>query len=124
LLPDGRLRARQDRLVRRAAERSQVWFGGLDEKERTEKILGQEYVTILLNEISQIPYASRNLAITRLAQKCTYKVNGVERLMRLLELADCNPPSKAHWATSSSGRSGTRTRSSRCNTRSSTPRCR
>jgi hypothetical protein len=59
--------------------RSQVWFGGLDEKERTEKILGQEYATILLNEVSQIPYASRNLAMTRLAQKCTYRVGGVER---------------------------------------------
>jgi hypothetical protein len=76
---------------------SQVWFGGLDEKERTEKILGQEYATIFLNEISQIPYDSRNLAITRLAQKCTYKVNGQERLLRLLELCDCNPPAKSHW---------------------------
>jgi phage terminase large subunit len=27
-----------------------IWFGGLDDKERTEKILGQEYVTIYLNE--------------------------------------------------------------------------
>ncbi|GAG27763.1 unnamed protein product, partial [marine sediment metagenome] len=32
---------------------SQIWFGGLDDKERTEKILGQEYVTIFLNECSQ-----------------------------------------------------------------------
>lgn len=78
--------------------RSQVWFGGLDEKERTEKILGQEYATIFLNEVSQIPYASRELAMTRLAQKCSYKIGNVEHLLRLLELADCNPPSKAHWS--------------------------
>jgi len=34
---------------------SEVWFGGLDDKERTEKILGQEYATIYFNECSQIP---------------------------------------------------------------------
>ena len=48
---------------------SEVWFGGLDDKERTEKILGNEYCTIFLNECSQIPYSSRNIAMTRLAQK-------------------------------------------------------
>ncbi len=47
---------------------SEIWFGGLDDKERTEKILGQEYSTLYLNECSQIPYASRNMAMTRLAQ--------------------------------------------------------
>jgi len=47
---------------------SEIWFGGLDDKERTEKILGQEYATIYFNECSQIPWASRNMAITRLAQ--------------------------------------------------------
>jgi hypothetical protein len=33
---------------------SQIWFGGLDDKERTEKILGMEFATIYLNECSQI----------------------------------------------------------------------
>jgi hypothetical protein len=56
--------------------RSQVWFAGLDDKERTEKVLGQEYATILFNEVSQIPWASRNIAMTRLAQKCTYRSDG------------------------------------------------
>lgn len=78
--------------------RAQVWFGGLDEKERTEKILGQEYATIFLNEVSQIPFASRNLAITRLAQKCSYKVGNAEQFLRLLALYDCNPPPKGHWS--------------------------
>ena len=71
-----------------------IWFGGLDDKERTEKILGQEYATVYLNECSQIPYSSRNLAITRLAQK-TF-VNDYKKL-RLKFYYDCNPPSKAHW---------------------------
>lgn len=67
---------------------SEVWFGGLDDKERTEKILGQEYATIYLNECSQIPYASRNMAMTRLAQNTP---------LRLKAYYDCNPPGQAHW---------------------------
>ena len=75
-----------------------IWFGGLDDKDRTEKILGQEYATIFLNEISQIPYASRNTALTRLAQLCTYEKHGSTFPLRLKTYYDCNPPSKAHWA--------------------------
>lgn len=78
--------------------RSEIWMGGLDDKERTEKILGKEYATILLNEASQIPYNSRNMALTRLAQKCPYvDEQGVERELALKMYQDCNPPSKAHW---------------------------
>jgi phage terminase large subunit-like protein len=77
--------------------KSQIWFGGLDDKERTEKILGQEYATIFLNEISQIPLNSRNLALTRLAQLCTYQRDGKDIPLRLKAYYDCNPPSKAHW---------------------------
>ena len=47
---------------------SEIWFGGLDDKERTEKILGQEYSTIYFNECSQIPQNSHDIAMTRLAQ--------------------------------------------------------
>jgi len=75
---------------------SQVWFGGLDDKERTEKILGQEYVSIFLNECSQIPFHSRNLAITRLAQSCINTVTGVPVSRKMYY--DCNPPSQAHWS--------------------------
>src|SRR6266571_8370367 len=32
---------------------AQVWVGGLDDKERVEKILGQEYASMFLNECSQ-----------------------------------------------------------------------
>ena len=48
---------------------SEIWMGGLDDKERTEKILGQEYSTIFFNECSQITYGSVTMALTRLAQK-------------------------------------------------------
>lgn len=73
---------------------SEIWFGGLDEKERTEKILGQEYASIFLNECSQIPYGSRNMAMTRLAQNVMAK-NG--HPLRLKAYYDCNPPGKSHW---------------------------
>lgn len=77
---------------------SQVWIGGLDDKERTEKILGLEFVTIYLNESSQIPWNSVELVRTRLAQVVTIKVEGKEpRPMRLMMLYDANPPSKGHW---------------------------
>ena len=67
---------------------SELWFGGLDDKERTEKILGNEYATLYLNECSTIPLGSRNIAITRLAQNTP---------LRLRAFYDCNPPGRAHW---------------------------
>lgn len=67
---------------------SQIWVGGLDDKERTEKVLGNEYCTIFLNEASQISYSSFTIVLTRLAQK-TELINRV--------YADCNPPSITHW---------------------------
>lgn len=73
---------------------SEIWFGGLDDKERTEKILGQEYSTIYLNEASQVPWSSRNMAVTRLAQLST-KASGATLKPRMYY--DCNPPSKSHW---------------------------
>lgn len=78
--------------------KSQLWFAGLDDKERTEKILGMEFATIYLNECSQIPYASRNLTITRLAQQVDQQVEGMETAQLKPRLYyDENPPTKAHW---------------------------
>jgi hypothetical protein len=78
---------------------SQVWFGGLDEKERTEKILGQEYATIFFNECSQIPWNSIQLAQTRLAQRCEIKgVEGADDYLPLKFYYDENPPDKNHWS--------------------------
>ncbi len=77
---------------------SQVWFGGLDDKERTEKILGQEHATLYLNECSQIPYNSRGLAVTRLAQRVMQEIEGLKpQLLKPRMYYDCNPPNKAHW---------------------------
>jgi phage terminase large subunit-like protein len=81
---------------------SELWFGGLDDKERTEKILGQEYSTMLFNEASQIPKASRDTALTRLAELAEIKsiVDGVvtsEGFLQPRAFYDCNPTSKNHW---------------------------
>jgi hypothetical protein len=70
------------------ANGSKIWIGGLDDKERTEKILGLEYATIYLNEASQISYDSYETILTRLNPP-----NGVTARM----LIDYNPPSIQHW---------------------------
>lgn len=81
---------------------SQVWIAGLDDKERVEKILGQEYATLYFNESSQIPWASVETAMSRLAQKVELaaeiaKATG-RRFLALKAYFDCNPPSKLHWS--------------------------
>lgn len=76
---------------------AQIWVGGLDDKERTEKILGMEFVTIYLNESSQIPKGPRDIAVTRLAQQVNQEIDGESRPLKPRMYYDCNPPSKTHW---------------------------
>lgn len=81
---------------------SQIWIGGLDDKERVEKILGAEYVTLYFNESSQIPWGSIEMAMSRLAQKCELAPEIAAATGRvhlaLKAYFDCNPPSKLHWS--------------------------
>lgn len=81
---------------------SQVWIAGLDDKERVEKILGQEYATLYFNESSQIPWSSVETAMSRLAQKVELAPAIAEATGRaylaLKAYFDCNPPSKLHWS--------------------------
>ncbi|HJJ35688.1 MAG TPA: phage terminase large subunit, partial [Methanocorpusculum sp.] len=67
---------------------SEIWLGGLDDKERVEKILGNEYATIYINEASQVSYQAYTTALTRLSQN-----TGLENKVFI----DCNPPEKSHW---------------------------
>ena len=77
---------------------SELWFGGLDDKERTEKILGQEYATMLFNEASQIPKAAKDTALTRLAELVDTNIAGeLAGTLKPRAFYDCNPPSKNHW---------------------------
>lgn len=69
-------------------EQSEVWFAGLDDEERVEKILGNEYATVYLNECSQISSQAREMLMTRLAQNTP---------LALKSYYDCNPPAQSHW---------------------------
>lgn len=68
---------------------SEYWIGGLDDKDRTEKILGKEYSTLHFNECSQIPFEAIQLAKSRLAQRTDL----VKKIYY-----DENPPRKSHWS--------------------------
>lgn len=69
--------------------RSEIWFCGLDDKERVEKILGLEFATVYFNECSQIPHSSVLVALTRLAQR----VGGLKNRAYY----DLNPTGTGHW---------------------------
>ena len=69
---------------------SEILIGGLGNKEQAGKILGHEYNTIYLNEISQLTYVFVTTAYSRLAMK----VQGCRNMF----FYDCNPSSPLHWA--------------------------
>ena len=52
---------------------SEIWLAGLDDKERVEKILGSEFVTIYHNEASQIPYNSYVMTESRTLRRTILK---------------------------------------------------
>ena len=72
----------------RFANKSEIWFGGLDNGDRSDRILGREFATIYFNECSELQYEAVNTALTRLAQK-TSLVNKA--------YFDCNPCGRSHW---------------------------
>jgi PBSX family phage terminase large subunit len=69
---------------------SEIWIGGLGDREQADKILGHEYNTIYFNEISQLSYAAVTTAYSRLAMR----IQGCRNLF----FYDCNPGSPLHWA--------------------------
>jgi len=71
------------------ANGSELWIGGLDDKDRADKILGKEYVSMHFNECTEISYDSMTTALTRLAQNCGLKLRA---------FFDCNPSTKKHWS--------------------------
>lgn len=73
---------------------SEVWLAGLDDKERVDKVLGREFSTLYFNEASEIPYASYQVAQTRLAQSVA-TADG--RPLRLKDFVDLNPTTRSHW---------------------------
>jgi hypothetical protein len=100
--PDLRVRFDKTDFYVELPNESQIWIAGLDDKERVEKILGQEYATLYFNESSQIPWGSVETAMSRLAQKVALAPEiaaATGRLFLALKAYfDCNPPSKLHWS--------------------------
>lgn len=84
---------RSDQFVSIGAD-SEIWFAGLDDKERVEKVLGKEFATTYANECSQIPYSSILTMRTRLAQNVE-KNDG--RKLSPKAYYDLNPVGRRHW---------------------------
>ena len=68
----------------------EIILGGLDDKERVDKILGQEFSVIYVNECQDVPWPTVNILKTRLRQV----VPGFDNRF----LADLNPTTDAHWS--------------------------
>jgi predicted phage terminase large subunit-like protein len=76
-------------------EGSEIWFGGLDDKDRVDKILGKEYATFYVNESSQVAYNTILTIRTRLAQAC-FRKDGTR--LPIKGFYDLNPTGKSHWS--------------------------
>lgn len=75
-----------------------IVVGGLDDAERVQKILGLEFVTIYLNESSEIAWDSVSTVMTRLSQRVLVDVGKNKgQPMRPKFLADMNPQGTRHW---------------------------
>lgn len=73
---------------------SEVWIGGLESKDRADKILGREYATIYPNECSRLSYEAVVTLRSRLAQVCE-KSDGRPLLQKAYY--DLNPTVQSHW---------------------------
>lgn len=73
---------------------SEVWVGGLNDDKALEKILGNEYASIYINEASEVKYQAFTLLRSRLAQTVT-KTNGKRLSQRFY--VDLNPTTRQHW---------------------------
>ncbi len=73
---------------------SEVWFGGLDDKDRVDKILGKEFATVYPNEASQVAFETIVTLRSRLAQACRRRDGS---LLPLKGLYDLNPTGRNHW---------------------------
>jgi PBSX family phage terminase large subunit len=73
---------------------SEVWVGGLNDDKSLEKILGNEYDTIYINEASEVKYLAFTLLRSRLANM-TNTIEGESLSQRFY--VDLNPTTRQHW---------------------------
>lgn len=93
-LPRGFCRFQESELAILFPNGSSILAGGLDDAERTEKILGNEYITVFLNEATQISFPTMQMALTRLAQRVRDRKGRIAVPKLIL---DCNPRGPRHW---------------------------
>lgn len=73
---------------------SEIWVGGLNDDKALEKILGNEYATIYINEASEVKYLAFTLLRSRLAQTINDQ-DGDPLSQRFY--VDLNPTTRQHW---------------------------
>jgi PBSX family phage terminase large subunit len=95
-VPRERYRIYDQKMTIVHANDSILMVDGLDDSSRLENILGTEYITVFVNEATQIGYGFIGLLHSRLAQKCPH-VSRSGWLAVTKMIADCNPRHKRHW---------------------------
>ena len=73
---------------------SEIIIDGLDNDERVDKLLGNEYVTVFVNEARQVSWGVVQRMLTRLAQRVCDEA-GRECVPKLI--LDTNPAGPRHW---------------------------
>jgi len=73
---------------------SSIMVDGLDDADRVEKILGNEFITVFLNEATQLSWPATQMLMTRLAQRA-FDADGRAAKPKLI--IDCNPRGPRHW---------------------------
>lgn len=73
---------------------SKIFYAGLNDEQRMQKLLGNEYNTVWFNECNEFNYRHVSALIGRLRYKAT-ALNGKPLKNKLF--ADCNPASKKSW---------------------------
>ena len=94
-IPDSEYELMKSELKVQFSNGSQIALAGLDDSSRMQKILGTEYLTIFVNECTELKYEPIQILITRLAQRVLDKDKqfyGVNKMV-----LDCNPTVPTSW---------------------------
>lgn len=93
-IPTAYFNKRESELIIEFSNGSEIHLGGLEDDDSVDRVLGTEYITIFLNEATQLTYGVVNTVSSRLAQYVKNS-NGVVAKPKLI--LDCNPQSRFHW---------------------------
>lgn len=87
MFPRGGVKINKSDFVVELANGSSIHLAGFDDAERSQKIMGQEYAVIHINESKEIPYSTVEDLLSRLNHKS----------VPLKFIADTNPGSPSNW---------------------------